>query len=597
MSTKLSEKLNLLNLFKQAFGKHKLEIIWLTILSFLSGLLESVGVNAVIPLFAFLSKDQAPSADFISRAIEKFFFYAGLEYTLTSLLVFIIVLFVAKAAALFLASFIAARTTATFEIRTRNELFGATLKADWSYLSGEKVGYLAQTLTNDIDQSSKLLTYLSTSIIIFASLITYGLLVINISWVVALFTLVFGGAVLLALKPFFNKNMVISKELAALYKELGHFVNENIMGMKTVKAAFVENKVMEKSREYFEKIKSLNLRIAILRNTTTSLLQPVGLVFVIIIFTLFYRMTIFNFASFAVIVYAINKIFAYIQQAQSNLHTINAQIPYLVSVLMYKNEAKKHEERDLGSENFSFQNRLEFKNVDFFYKTRGQDVLRGVSFSMPNGRMVGLIGPSGAGKTTVVDLILRLHAPQSGEILLDGKDIANVSMKDWRNNIGYVSQDIFLFNDTIENNIKFYSGAVSQKDMAEAARMANIFDFINSLPEKFQTVIGERGILLSGGERQRIILARVLARHPQILILDEATSALDNESEILIQKAIENLRGKVTVLVIAHRLSTVKASDKLIVLDGGKIIEEGSPEELLKNKDSYFFKVYNLRTT
>src|SRR3989344_3015848 len=139
--------------------------------------------------------------------------------------------------------------------------------------------------------------------------------------------------------------------------------------------------------------------------------------------------------------------------------------------------------------------------------------------------------------------------------------------------------------------------SVFKTDMAEAARMANIFDFINSLPEKFQTVIGERGILLSGGERQRIILARVLARHPQILILDEATSALDNESEILIQKAIENLRGKVTVLVIAHRLSTVKASDKLIVLDGGKIIEEGSPEELLKNKDSYFFKVYNLRTT
>ena len=133
--------------------------------------------------------------------------------------------------------------------------------------------------------------------------------------------------------------------------------------------------------------------------------------------------------------------------------------------------------------------------------------------------------------------------------------------------------------------------------MAHAAKMANIYDFIESLPNKFDTVVGERGILLSGGQRQRIILARVLARHPQILVLDEATSALDDESEILIQKAIEGLRGKITVLAIAHRLSTVKASDKLIVLDEGKIIEEGSPEELLKNKDSYFFKVYNLRTT
>ncbi|KKS95705.1 hypothetical protein A3B05_01700 [Candidatus Giovannonibacteria bacterium RIFCSPLOWO2_01_FULL_43_160] len=597
MSTKFSENLTRLNLFRRAFGEYKSEIILLTFLSFLSGFLESVGISAIIPLFSFVSKDQAPSSDFISRAIEKFFFYAHLEYTLTSLLIFIILLFLVKAAALFLATYLATRTTVAFETKTRNELFSETLKADWPYLSEQKVGYLDQVLTNDIDQSSKLLTYISSSIIVLANLIAYGLLVVNISWVVALLTLILGGAVLLALKPLFNKNTEISEEKSRIYKELAHHANENVLGMKFVKSAFVEERVLEKSREYFEKIKKLNLRVSALRNATTVLIQPIGLIFVITIFAFFYKMTVFNFASFAVIVYAINKIFALIQQAQSNIHTINGQIPYLASVLKYKNEAKKHEERDLGTASFYFQNKLEFNNVIFFYKYREQNVLWDVTFSLTKGEMAGLIGPSGAGKTTVVDLILRLYSPRNGEILLDGKNITDVRMADWRKNIGYVSQDIFLLNDTIENNIKFYSDDVTKDNMAHAAKMANIYDFIESLPNKFDTVVGERGILLSGGQRQRIILARVLARHPQILVLDEATSALDDESEILIQKAIEGLRGKITVLAIAHRLSTVKASDKLIVLDEGKIIEEGSPEELLKNKDSYFFKVYNLRTT
>ncbi|MDP3935323.1 MAG: ABC transporter ATP-binding protein [Candidatus Giovannonibacteria bacterium] len=596
MPTKFNENLTWLNLFKKAFGEYKSEIILLAVLSFFSGFLESIGINAVIPLFSFLSKDQAAGADFISRAIENFFLYAHLEYTMASLLVFIISLFIIKAAALFWANYVAARTTAAFETKTRNELFSATLKADWPYLSEQKVGYLDQTLTNDVDQSSKLLSYISYSIIVFANLITYGFLIVNISWVVALFTLVFGGAVLLALKPLFNKNTAVSEAIGKLYKELAHYVNENVLGMKTVKAAFVEENVLKRSNKYFEEIKSLNLRVTALRNATTVLIQPVGLIFVIAVFAFFYKMTVFNFASFAVIVYAINKIFAFIQQAQSNLHTIHAQVPYLLSVLKYKNEAKKHEEYDLGTAGFHFQNKLEFKNVDFSYKHREQGVLKNVSFSVKKGEMVGLIGPSGAGKTTVVDLILRLYLPQKGAILLDEKEISDIRMENWRKNIGYVSQEIFLLNDTIENNIKFYSGAVTEKDIIEAARMANIDDFINSLPEKFATVVGERGILLSGGQRQRIILARVLARRPQVLILDEATSALDNESEILIQEAIDGLKGKVTVLAIAHRLSTVKASDKLIVLDDGKIIEEDSPEELLKNKDSYFFKVYNLRT-
>jgi ABC-type multidrug transport system fused ATPase/permease subunit len=206
-----------------------------------------------------------------------------------------------------------------------------------------------------------------------------------------------------------------------------------------------------------------------------------------------------------------------------------------------------------------------------------------------------LIGPSGSGKTTIADLLLRLFKPDSGQITIDGKDINKLDLVEWRRNIGYVSQDIFLMNGTIADNIRFYDDSIGDEAIAKAAKMANIDSFIESCPDKYNTVIGERGVMLSAGQRQRIIIARVLGRNPKLLILDEATSALDNESEIQIQKVIEGLRGKLTVLVIAHRLSTIINSDKLIVLENGNIKEEGKPEDLLRDKDSYFYKVYNIR--
>ena len=168
-------------------------------------------------------------------------------------------------------------------------------------------------------------------------------------------------------------------------------------------------------------------------------------------------------------------------------------------------------------------------------------------------------------------------------------------MNDWREHVGYISQDIFLTNDTIANNIRFYRDSISEDDIVDAAKKANIYDFIKTLPDGLNTIVGERGIQLSVGQRQRVAIARVLVKKPSILLLDEATSALDNESEMQVQKVIEKLKGDTTILVIAHRLSTITNSDKLLVIEEGVISEKGSPKELLKDKESYFYKVYNIR--
>jgi ABC-type multidrug transport system fused ATPase/permease subunit len=212
-------------------------------------------------------------------------------------------------------------------------------------------------------------------------------------------------------------------------------------------------------------------------------------------------------------------------------------------------------------------------------------------FTLPVGGTLAIVGHSGAGKTTLVDLILRLLEPKSGTVSLDGTDSRLISLESWRKNIGYVAQEVFLLNDTVAANIAFYNPTITTEDIVEAAKMAQIYDFVMTLPDGFKTIVGERGMRLSGGERQRISLARALARKPALLVLDEATSALDGESESLIQKSIEDLKGKITVVAIAHRLSTIMNFDSVVVLEKGAVVETGNPAQLAGNSSTYFYKM------
>ncbi|MDD5290968.1 MAG: ABC transporter ATP-binding protein [Patescibacteria group bacterium] len=586
--------ITILKLSKRAFGQYKKQIIILTVLGFLIGLLEGIGINALIPLFSFIIGKEQGGDDFVSQIIEKVFLYAHVDFNVKFLLIFISSLFIFKAFVLILFSYIIVKITASYEERTRNNLFEATLKADWPYLLKQKLGHLETILMINISQGSNLLRHISNTIMVFTSLIIYILVAINISIYITLITLILGLLLFLIFKPLIYRVRALSYKLQQLNKEISHYVNENIVGMKTVKAIFVGNKVARVGRGFFRHLKDMQVKQTLLSTITGAFMQPVSLVFVCIVFALSYKSPNFNFAALVAVVYLIKQIFSYFEQLQTKALIINGSIPYLRNVLDYEDRAMGNKEKNLGLNHFKFNDFLEFKKVNFSYSP-DKKVLTDLNFNIKKGELTGLIGPSGVGKTTTTDLILRLFIPTSGEILLDGKNIKEINLEDWRKSIGYVSQDIFLINDSIANNIKFYDDSITDDDIIEAAKKANIYDFIQSYPEKFSTIIGERGVLLSAGQRQRIVIARVLARKPKILLLDEATSALDNESEAKIQEVIKNLKGKITVLVIAHRLSTVINSDKLVVLDKGKIIEQGRPQELLENKSSYFFKVYNIR--
>ncbi|KKR88700.1 MAG: Xenobiotic-transporting ATPase [Candidatus Yanofskybacteria bacterium GW2011_GWA1_44_21] len=572
---------------------YKKRFVFIVLLGFINGLAGSVGIGIIIPLFSVFTGSGIAGTDFITSSTEKFFMIFKIPLTAPSLIIFMVLLFALKAFAQFIAKYNTEKLAAGFEENLRSELLKKTLKTGWPYLSNQKIGHLERTLFYDINQSTTILLQIGTGILILTSFITYSIVAFKISAPITLATLLFGIILFPILKPLFYKIRKLSEQTSQLYKQVANHVSENIIGIKVVKTTATEDAVIKAGNNYFKELKLARTKSGMHSYAIGSSIEPIGIVFVGVLFILTYRLPGFNIASFGVVVYLIQKIFSFIQSIQGQFQTFVSITPNIENVISYRLAIEKNSEENLGSDPFIFIKSLEFVDVGFSHD-KDSIILKKINLSVGKGQMIGIIGPSGAGKTTTADILLRLLVPKEGQILLDGKDYLKTDIKEWRKNIGYVPQDIFLINDTIENNIIFYDKSISKEEIIEATKTANIYDFIEGLPDKFNTVAGERGVKLSGGQKQRIVLARALARKPQILILDEATSAIDNESEMLIQEAIQKLKGQVTVIIIAHRINTIMRTDYVFVIDGGKLVESGQPNELLKNNASYLHRVYHL---
>lgn len=558
-------------------------------LGFFSSFLEGFGVALLVPLIAFLMNGSSAPTGALAKFVSALPLGFLGSWSFKAIFILVAVLFLAKGAVLFWAGVFRSNTRTCYSKSMRERLYRQMLLSSFSYLRSQKVGNFDHILVSDLKSSAKLLQFSTEVIGSAANLFSYAAVAFMLSPSIAAVTLVGGALFLLAWNPVFMRMHKHMRILMRIRTDTSHAIGETLIGIKTIKALAVEKESFTRVRGYFDTTEMIERKKDIVRLGAKLSVEPVSLLFIAGVFAVSYFYLSFDITTFIPIVYLIQQMFVRISKIQSSLHMVEDTLVPAERVAEMIMETDANKEPRGGTLPFVFSKELALSHVRFSY--RGEPVFSDLSFSVKCGEFVGIIGPTGSGKTTMVDLLLRLMEPAGGCVLLDGTDAAHFRIADWRKKIMYVPQESFLLNATIADNVRFLQNDISLASVAEAIARAQLGSLVARVPKGIDTPVGERGAELSGGERQRIAIARALARDPEVLIFDEATSALDFETEASVKSVIDGLKGTVTIIVIAHRISTVLGADRIIALESGQIVEEGSPKELQRNPHSYLSRM------
>ena len=478
----------------------------------------------------------------------------------------------------------------------RNELYESVLNLSAKFFTDNSTGVLMSRITNDVLLMQQALP---ATVTIFKQIVTViGLVVVAFyrdATLAFIACFVFPISVWPAIK-ISRKIRKHSRKGQEKMGDLSSILQETFSGIRIVKAFVMEEYEKRRFAEENFKFYKIFKRMIKADAMTSPLMELIGSVGVAAV--MFYggslvvsgKSTPGTFFSFLT---AILMMYQPIKKISNNNNSIQQALAAAGRIFEIIDKEPEIVEKPDALNHFDFKDKVVFKNVQFSYDAES-NVLDGIDFTVEKGEVVAFVGSSGAGKTSLVNLLPRFYDVTDGAIYIDSTNLRDVKLRTLREMIGMVTQDTFLFNDTIKNNIAYGNTDVDDTKIIEAARAANAHEFIMTFPDGYDTVIGERGVKISGGQRQRLAIARAIWKNSPILILDEATSALDTESEYLVQQALKNLIKDRTTFVIAHRLSTIQNADKIYVLESGKIVESGKHEELLENSNVYK-KLYDMQ--
>lgn len=481
----------------------------------------------------------------------------------------------------------------------RSQIYNKIIVLPLGFFSQERKGDILARISGDVGEVENSITSTIEMLIKNPILIViYMAVLFRMSWELTLFTIVFAPIMIGIMSVIGRKLRADSIEAQRYWSDTVSQVEETLGGLRIIKAFLAEKKMSDRFDNITEKMKNKNNQVA----TRQAMAHPVSefLGSAMIAIVLWFGGTLIlgdnaiidapSFMAYMAILYSVIQPIKDLSKAAYSIPKGLASMERIDMILGAEDSIKEPENPKPLT---GFNENITFKGVCFKYED-GREVLHDIDLEIPKGRNIAIVGASGAGKSTLVDLIPRFYDPSEGSICIDGTDIRQVRTRDLRALMGNVNQDPILFNDTIFNNIAFGIENATQEQVEAAAKIANAHDFIMEKEDRYQTSIGDRGVKLSGGQRQRLSIARAILKNPPILILDEATASLDTESERLVQEALDKLMCNRTTISIAHRLSTVRGADEIIVMDGGRIVERGKHEELIA-LNGYYKRLYEMQ--
>jgi ATP-binding cassette, subfamily B, bacterial MsbA len=587
--------------------RYTLHIISSVLLMACVGAAQSLFVLLIQPVFDRVLNPSSPDAPvllFRDPIFHRGFYLsqivpAGIHNVWVSVAFAILMVFLSKGACDYLANYLINYAGISAVTDLRNAVFEKVLRQGAQFFEATSTGRLMSSIMSDIEKIQVALSHILADLLR-QGFVFIGLLfvVVHKDWKLAIFSLTVLPFVLVPTARMGRRIRRTSRRTQDHAAELNEILQETLSGHGVVKAFGAEEYESRRFREAAQRLRRSNLRYVLQQAIASPIIELCGVITIVGLLTyartqiVHGQMSSGDFVSFVV---ALLMMYEPVKRL-TGIHNIFEQaIGASEKVFEYLDHTEEIQDKPAAVALRAFESGISFDRVSFRYPgTSNGFALDGVSLDVKAGEVIALVGPSGAGKTTLVNLVPRFYDPTSGVVSIDGRSVSDLQLASLRAKIGIVAQDTFLFNDTVAGNIAYGRPSATMDAIHRAAETALAHEFIAGLPQGYDTVIGERGVKLSGGQRQRLSIARALLKNAPILILDEATSHLDTESEMLVQRALANLMADRTVIVIAHRLSTIRRADKIVVLDRGSIRETGTHDELV-NQGGIYQRLHELQ--